>query len=88
MDNFFPIDEPDSLSYVAGSNNGADHMFQVFAGSSEAVEAEYSSRADEAFTIAEACDFEVYAVRGFATAKAMRAALVEYRNTETEITVL
>ena len=63
-------------------------MFQVFAGRSEKVEAEYGSRAFEAWTIAEAVDFDVYAVRGFDSEAAMRKGLEEYRGTETQIEIL
>lgn len=50
-------------------------MDMVFYGKSEAVYAEYSARAEEPYTIAEAVDYDVHSVRGFKTKAAMLAVI-------------
>lgn len=53
-------------------------MQRLIWGKSESLEAEYSARAAEPFTVAEAMDDEIYVVRGFATQQAALKAVKEY----------
>lgn len=53
-------------------------MQRLIWGTSEGLEAEYSARAAEPFTVAEALDDEIYVVRGFATREAAMKAVKEY----------
>lgn len=53
---------------------------RVIWGASEDIEAEYSARAADPFTVAEAEGDEIYVVRGYPTYEAARRALEEYRS--------